>query len=272
MKYRPITLILLCGGEGSRLKPLSDKYPKPSVPINGVPNIENTVRNFLTYSYAPVDRIILASSQQTFDKLSEDFLFNPNIKLTFEWIDPANRYNNFYTLFSTLSSPRLMYLRLVEASEVHEEDFVVVEGDVVITRDFFRDFNKSLKEVNSRKSRNSLIYCTERNNEWVLSKDKGKTVVSKNSNGLAMSGVSYVTLEDMQNIFLKMDSSDWSKCGDCFWDEFFVSVPGSPVSSVCNPDIYPVKNDSLVEYDTIDDLISKGLMTEDEIRELIESE
>lgn len=268
MKYRPVTLILLCGGEGSRLKPLSDKYPKPSVPINGVPNIENTVRNFLTYSYAPVDRIFLASSLQTFDKLSEDFLFNPNIELIPEWIDPDSHYNNSYTLFSTLSNPRLLYLSLAEAFEIHEDDFIVVEGDVVVTKDFFSDFNKSL----SKASRNSLIYCTERNNEWVLGKDKDKTVVSKNSNGLAMSGVSYVTSKDMQNIFLKMKSSDWSKCGDCFWDEFFVSVPGSPVSSVCNPDIYPVKNSSLVEYDTIDDLISKGLMTEDEIRELLESE
>lgn len=41
---------------------------------------------------------------------------------------------------------------------------------------------------------------------------------------------------------------------------------------VCNPDIYSVKNGSLVEYYTIDSLISKGLMTEEEIIKLLESE
>ena len=39
----PDQAAILCGGLGSRLRPITDKTPKPMVPVNGVPFLEHLI-------------------------------------------------------------------------------------------------------------------------------------------------------------------------------------------------------------------------------------
>ena len=43
-----ITVVVMAGGRGLRLRPLTDNCPKPMLPINGTPMLEIIVRNFIT--------------------------------------------------------------------------------------------------------------------------------------------------------------------------------------------------------------------------------
>ena len=46
MKPRDTSVILMAGGTGSRLKPLTDDCPKPLLPIGNKPLLETIVKNF----------------------------------------------------------------------------------------------------------------------------------------------------------------------------------------------------------------------------------
>lgn len=55
---KDVTAVLLCGGRGERLRPLTDQLPKPLVPINGKPLLDHLLR----YLYANgIRRFILCT-------------------------------------------------------------------------------------------------------------------------------------------------------------------------------------------------------------------
>lgn len=47
--YLPIDCIIMAGGKGKRLRPLTDKTPKPLLPINGKPILEYIIDHFSSY-------------------------------------------------------------------------------------------------------------------------------------------------------------------------------------------------------------------------------
>ena len=44
-------VIIMAGGEGRRLRPLTKKTPKPMVDINGVPIIEKSIKELISYGF-----------------------------------------------------------------------------------------------------------------------------------------------------------------------------------------------------------------------------
>jgi len=61
--------IILCGGQGDRLKPLTDTLPKPMVPLNGRPIIDYTITNMRKQG---VERIIVACGYK-WEKIREKY-------------------------------------------------------------------------------------------------------------------------------------------------------------------------------------------------------
>ena len=70
--------IILCGGRGARLKPITDEIPKPLVPINNKPILHYVIEHLISYQ---INKIHLATGYKSY--LINDFIrnhqFNANI-------------------------------------------------------------------------------------------------------------------------------------------------------------------------------------------------
>ena len=67
--------IILAGGRGKRLRPITDKIPKPLIPINNKPLIERTIKYLKKYG---ITEIIISSGYKS--NLIEKFLKKKNKK------------------------------------------------------------------------------------------------------------------------------------------------------------------------------------------------
>ena len=46
---KELTIVILCGGKGLRLRPLTKTQPKPLIKINDKSILENIIKHFLNY-------------------------------------------------------------------------------------------------------------------------------------------------------------------------------------------------------------------------------
>lgn len=123
-----ITAVILAGGEGTRLRPLTNTRPKPLLPILGKPCVEYVIRSLLD---AKVDRAYLTCgyrSQDMVDQLGDGRQFGLDMRFAFE-DHPAGTAGAVKLLESELSGT-----------------VVVVSGDVLADVDI-----RSLVEMHRRK-------------------------------------------------------------------------------------------------------------------------
>jgi len=120
--------IILAGGRGKRLRPITDKIPKPLIPINNMPLIERTIKYLKKYG---INEIIISSGYKS-HKI-ESFL---------------KKKKNFgcKIIFSIETTPLGTGGAIKKALKFVEEDsFLVLNGDVVTNI----DLRKILKKTNT---------------------------------------------------------------------------------------------------------------------------
>ena len=120
--------IILAGGRGERLRPITDKIPKPLIPINNMPLIERTIKYLKKYG---INEIIISSGYKS-NKI-ESFL---------------KKKKNFgcQIIFSIEKTPLGTGGAIKKAlKHVGEESFLVLNGDVVTNI----DLRKILKKPNT---------------------------------------------------------------------------------------------------------------------------
>ena len=120
--------IILAGGRGKRLRPITDKIPKPLIPINNKPLIERTIKYLKKYG---ITEIIISSGYKS--NLIEKFL---------------KKKKNFgcNIIFSIEKTPLGTGGAIKKALRfVDEESFVVLNGDIVTNI----DLKKILKKPNT---------------------------------------------------------------------------------------------------------------------------
>ena len=120
--------IILAGGRGKRLRPITDKIPKPLILINNKPLIERTINYLKTYG---ITEIIVSSGYKS--DLIEKFL---------------KKKKNFgcNIIFSIEKTPLGTGGAIKKALKfVDEESFVVLNGDIVTNI----DLKKILKKPNT---------------------------------------------------------------------------------------------------------------------------
>ncbi len=110
--------IILAGGRGKRLRPITDKIPKPLIPINNKPLIERTIKYLKRYG---ITEIIISSGYKS--NLIEKFL---------------KKKKNFgcNIIFSIEKTPLGTGGAVKKAlTFVDEESFVVLNGCLLYTSD-----------------------------------------------------------------------------------------------------------------------------------------
>ena len=120
--------IILAGGRGKRLRPITDKIPKPLIPINNKPLIERTIKYLKKYG---ITEIIISSGYKS--NLIKKFL---------------KERENFgcKIIFSTEKTPLGTGGAIKKAlKHVDEESFLVLNGDIVTNI----DLKKILKKPNT---------------------------------------------------------------------------------------------------------------------------
>ena len=65
--------IILAGGRGRRLKPITDYIPKPLIPINNIPIIEWQIKYLKKFD---ISEVIICSGYKT--EMIEKFILIPN--------------------------------------------------------------------------------------------------------------------------------------------------------------------------------------------------
>ena len=120
--------IILAGGRGKRLRPITDKIPKPLIPINEKPLIEWTIKYLKKYG---ITEIIISSGYKS--NLIEKFL---------------KKKKNFgcEVIFSNEKTPLGTGGAIKRALRyIDEESFLVLNGDVITNI----DLKKILKKPNT---------------------------------------------------------------------------------------------------------------------------
>jgi len=120
--------IILAGGRGKRLRPITDYVPKPLVPLNNIPIIEWQIKYLKKFK---VSEIIICSGYKS--EMIENFLSMKNnfeVKIT----------------FSIEKTPLGTGGAIKQAgSSIKEKSFFVLNGDVITNL----DLNKLAKKPNS---------------------------------------------------------------------------------------------------------------------------
>lgn len=119
--------IILAGGKGKRLRPITDYVPKPLVPLNNIPILEWQIRYLKKFE---IDEIIICTGYKT--KMIENFLdvkeFGVKIKISIE------------------SKPLGTGGAIKQAGkQIKEKSFIVINGDTITNI----DLKKLLKKQNS---------------------------------------------------------------------------------------------------------------------------
>ena len=126
-----LTVVILCGGKGMRLRPLTKQLPKPLIKINNKSILENIIKHFLDYK---IKKFIIATGYKS-------DLINNFIKKKF------NRYN-IKPIYTGLNSDIIK--RLEKISKYSEKNFLVCYGDTMVDidlNDYIKFYLKNIKKT-----------------------------------------------------------------------------------------------------------------------------
>ncbi len=109
--------IILAGGRGKRLKPITDYVPKPLVPINNIPIIEWQIKYLKKFG---IDEVIVCSGYKT--KMIENYLTMKDLGIKIK--------------FSVEKSPLGTGGAIKKAGKmIKDDDFFVINGDTITNID-----------------------------------------------------------------------------------------------------------------------------------------
>lgn len=109
--------IILAGGRGKRLKPITDYVPKPLVPINNIPIIEWQIKYLKKFG---IDEVIVCSGYKT--KMIENYLTMKDLGIKIK--------------FSIEKSPLGTGGAIKKAGKmIKNDDFFVINGDTITNID-----------------------------------------------------------------------------------------------------------------------------------------
>ena len=111
-----IKILILCGGRGLRLRPVTDDIPKPLVPLHGKPIIHHSIESFIKKGFT--EFIICVGYK---GHMIEEYLLKQNFSATLDFCNSGDNAS--------------MLTRVNDASGMLSENTIVSYGDTLIDVD-----------------------------------------------------------------------------------------------------------------------------------------
>ena len=147
---KKVTVLILCGGKGERLRPLTHNIPKPLIKVNKKPILSYIFDHLTKYN---LNDYVIATGYKS-HKI-EDYL---------QQLKPTFRYKTVF------SGDVDIIQRIKDASEYIENDFMVLYGDTISDVDIS-------KLIKFHRSHNNLVTITV----WPLKTQFGLVEISEDS-------------------------------------------------------------------------------------------
>ncbi|MBR3627445.1 MAG: phosphocholine cytidylyltransferase family protein [Elusimicrobia bacterium] len=222
-----INAIILAAGLGTRLKPLTDKIPKPLISINNQPIIESLIVALQNIKITKIF-IIVGYLAEQFEYLTKKY---SNVELI---------YNKDYKNVNNISS-------IYFAREVfRQSDCFICESDLLV-------LDENILNIDLEHS----CYFGEKiynyTDDWVFDLNKEgfiSRIGKKGSNCYKMVGVSYFKKKEAEIISREIEKKyHIGNYENLFWDEV-VNENLDNLKLV----VHPISKDKIIEIDTIQDL------------------
>lgn len=173
--------IILAGGKGKRLKPITDYIPKPLIPINNIPIIEWQIKYLKKFG---INEVIICTGYKS--EMIEDYLNKKKLGLKIN--------------FSIENTPLGTGGAIKKASKlINEKSFFVINGDIITDIDL-----KKLKKIN-----NSIAAIEVRTKFGILDINENKIINFKEkkeiSNVWMNAGLYYLDKEMIKDLPSKGD-------------------------------------------------------------------
>ena len=149
-----LSIIILCGGKGLRLRPITKDLPKPLIKINNKTILENIVQYFLKYN---IDNFIVPTGYKS--------------KLIKNFIQKKFKNKNIKVIYTGANSDIL--LRLNKSLKYSKKYFIVCYGDTLVNI----DLNKYLNFFLKKKNKIVMASYQLKSNFGILNIKKNQTVI-----------------------------------------------------------------------------------------------
>ena len=168
--------IILAGGRGKRLRPITDYVPKPLIPINNIPIIEWQIRYLKKFG---ISEAIICSGYKT--EMIENYLKNKKlgIKIT----------------FSIENKPLGTGGAIKKAArKIKEKSFLVINGDIITNIDLKKLFEKenSIAAIQLR----TKFGILQTDNDKIIKFDEKKEITDTWMNA----GIYHLTKESIKEL------------------------------------------------------------------------
>ncbi|WP_435099765.1 sugar phosphate nucleotidyltransferase [Halorubrum sp. N11] len=114
MSDTPVTAVILAAGEGRRLEPLTNRRPKPMVPVANRPLLEHVVE---AVAAAGIDRIVLVVGYRQ-ERIRNHFGDGDDWDVTIEYVEQSTQLGTGHAV--------------LQAEPVVDNPFVVLNGDRIV--------------------------------------------------------------------------------------------------------------------------------------------
>ncbi len=222
----PTIAILMAAGTGTRLRPITEKQPKPLVKVNGVPMIETVLRGVRSIGIKKI-YIVTGYLGEQFTYLSEKY---PEITLVSntEYME-KNNISSIYAVRDILGT----------------ENCIISEADLLVSD--ISIFHESMPH-----SQYMGKWIEGESDDWSFRMDGDRmTQITTGGHGVYnMVGISYWTKEDGAKISAAVTEA-YKKPGHekLYWDEIVDSLLSDMY--VC---VQPVRDEQIIEIDTVEEL------------------
>lgn len=225
--YKVKRAIIVAAGIGKRLRPVTEKTPKPLVKVNGVRMIDTIIQALHANGINEI-YVVCGYLKEQFMGLQKEY---PGVTII---------ENPYYDSCNNISS--------LYCAREHLEDVIITDGDLIIS-------NPDIMHTEFDRSGYNAIWTDEYTDEWLMQIDDAGIVTECSRNGgvggWQLFSISRWNAEDGHRLRKQLELEfEQNENRDIYWDDVAMFIHKEDYElGVC-----PMNKDDVIEIDSIEDL------------------